>query len=303
MLIKLGIPYDSVDALYLAYYLAEWIEYNIALASIELAKERKAFALYDPEKYRPTWLTVKPLEELLNIAKIKDKPSDKVLKIIEKRPTVNWQYVEELRKKYGIRNAALTSIAPTGTISIIADTSSSIEPIFAVAFERHTTIGTFIEINRIFLEYLKKYELEDPKLIKIVAEKGSVADLYFIPKSLRILFKTAYDIEYVYHVLHQAVWQQWVCGGVSKTVNLRFEASIDDVREVYTLAWMLGCKGITVYRDKSKRQQVIYVGVKMPQKEETLEAHTESHAKHIKYRSLTEAIESLTKIECQQCEY
>ncbi|MEM4848179.1 MAG: adenosylcobalamin-dependent ribonucleoside-diphosphate reductase [Ignisphaera sp.] len=303
MLIKLGIPYDSVDALYLAYYLAEWIEYNIALASIELAKERKAFALYDPEKYRPTWLTVKPLEELLNIAKIKDKPSDKVLKIIEKRPTVNWQYVEELRKKYGIRNAALTSIAPTGTISIIADTSSSIEPIFAVAFERHTTIGTFIEINRIFLEYLKKYELEDPKLIKIVAEKGSVADLYFIPKSLRILFKTAYDIEYVYHVLHQAVWQQWVCGGVSKTVNLRFEASIDDVRDVYTLAWMLGCKGITVYRDKSKRQQVIYVGVKMPQKEETLEAHTESHAKHIKYRSLTEAIESLTKIECQQCEY
>ncbi|MEM2201388.1 MAG: adenosylcobalamin-dependent ribonucleoside-diphosphate reductase [Ignisphaera sp.] len=300
MLIKLGIPYDSVDALYLAYYLAEWIAYNAALASIELAKERKPFALYDPEKYRPTWLTAKSLEELLDIAKLKDKPSNRVLKLIEKRPPVNWHYVEELRIKYGIRNATLTSVAPTGSISIIACTSPGIEPIFAVAFERHTMIGTFIEINRVFLEYLKKYELEDPKLIKIVAEKGSVADLYFIPKSLRILFKTAYDIEHRYHVLHQAVWQQWVCGGVSKTVNLRFEASIDDVKEIYTLAWMLGCKGITIYRDKSKRQQVIYVGIKMPQKEETSEVYVEYHTK---YRSLDEAIESLTKVECQQCEY
>jgi len=302
MLIKLGIPYDSVDALYLAYHLAEWIEYNLAIASIELAKERGPFPEYNSDRYKPTWSTTRSFEELLNIAGIKDKPSDKVVKIVCKRPPTNWGYVEELRKRYGIRNAALTSIAPTGTISIIADTSPSIEPIFAVAFERYVSVGTFIEINRLFLESLKKYELDNPKLIKTIAERGAITDLYFIPRTLRMLFKTAYDIEPKYHVLHQAIWQQWICGGVSKTVNLRFEASIDDVREVFLLAWMLGCKGITVYRDKSKRQQVIYVGVKMHQseKEETIKTTTENIPR---YKSLSEAIERISKAECQQCEY
>uniref|UniRef100_A0A7C2ZNI0 Vitamin B12-dependent ribonucleotide reductase n=1 Tax=Ignisphaera aggregans TaxID=334771 RepID=A0A7C2ZNI0_9CREN len=301
MLIKLGIQYDSVDALYLAYHLAEWIEYNLALASIELARERGAFPAYDPQRYRPTWTTAKPLTEILNIANIRDRPSQKVLKLVSERPRVDWQHVEELRKLYGIRNAALSSIAPTGTISIIADTSPSIEPLFAVAFERHVTVGTFIEINKLFLEYLKKYELDDPRLIKEVAERGSISDLYFLPKTLRSLFRTSYDVDPKYHVLHQAIWQQWVCGGVSKTVNLRFDASIEDVREVFILAWMLGCKGITVYRDKSKRQQVIYVGIKMGQKEK--ETPSESPAEPIRLRSLAEAIESTAKSACQQCEY
>lgn len=300
MLIKLGIPYDSVDAVYLAYYLAEWIEYNLALASIELAKERGSFPAHNPEKYKPTWLTAKPLNELLKIANVKEGPSPRVLNILRDRPNVDWHLVEEMRKSYGIRNAALTSIAPTGTISIIADTSPSIEPIFAIAFERHVTVGTLIEIDRLFLEYLRLYELDDPVLVKTIAERGSVAYLHFIPKTLRTLFKTAYDIEPLYHVLHQAAWQQWICGGVSKTVNLRFEASIDDVKEIYILAWMLGCKGVTVYRDKSKRQQVIYVGIKMGQKEKQVESSTEPRAK---YSSISEAIESTSKIECQQCEY
>jgi ribonucleoside-diphosphate reductase alpha chain len=302
MLIKLGIPYNSVDALYLAYHLAEWIEYNLALASIELAKERGPFPGYRDDKYRPTWITAKSFDELMNIAGIKDGPSDRVTKIVSKRPPVDWKYVEELRKEYGIRNAALTSIAPTGTISIIADTSPSIEPIFAVAFERHVSIGSFIEINKLFLDYLKRYELDDPKLIKIIAEKGTIHDLYFIPKTLKVLFKTAYDIDPKYHVLHQAMWQQWVCGGVSKTVNMRFETSIDEVREVFLLAWMLGCKGITVYRDKSRKQQVIYVGVKMQQSEK--EEPSKTTAENIpRYRSISEAIEKLSKTECQQCEY
>lgn len=302
MLIKLGIPYDSVDALYLAYKLAEWIEYNLALASIELAKERDSFAAYDHDKFRPTWLTAKPLDEILKTAGIKEPPSARVLKLVSDRPTVDWSFIEKLRKSYGIRNASLTSIAPTGTISIIAGTSPSIEPIFAVAFERHVTVGTFIEIDRLFLEYLKRYELDDPRLIKVIAEHGSVNDLYFIPKTIRELFKTAHNIDPKYHVLHQAVWQQWVCAGVSKTVNLRFEASIEDVREVYTLAWMLGCKGITVYRDKSKREQVIYVGVKMQQKEREEGELTPEAPKRL-FNSMSEAIESSAKMGCSLCEY
>ncbi|MEM4040472.1 MAG: ribonucleoside-diphosphate reductase, adenosylcobalamin-dependent, partial [Ignisphaera sp.] len=282
--------------------LAEWIEYNLALASIELSKERGAFPAYDPKLYRPTWTTARPFNELMKISNMKGAPSAKVMRLIEDRPTVDWNYVEELRKKYGIRNATLTSIAPTGTISIIANTSSSIEPIFAVAFEKHVSVGTFIEIDRLFLEYLKRYELDDPKLIETIAERGSISDMYFLPKSIKELFKIAYDIDVKYHVLHQAVWQQWVCAGVSKTINMRFEASIDDVREAYILAWMLGCKGITVYRDKSKTQQVIYVGVKMQQKEDK-EALEHKAGITAKFTDISDAVESSSKTGCQLCEY
>ncbi len=322
MLIKLGIPYDSVDALYLAYYLAEWIEYNAALASIELARERGMFPAYDPNKYRPTWLSAKPLEELLAIASIDTKPSKFVLELLNSRPQVDWNIVEVLRRKYGIRNAALTSIAPTGTISIVGNTSPSIEPIFAVAFERHVTIGKFIEVDPLFLEYLRKYELDSPELIEEIAKRGSVSDISYMPRTIKLLFKGALDIDPKWHVLHQAVWQQWVCAGVSKTVNLRFEATVDDVRNVYLLAWMLGCKGITVYRDKSKTQQVIYVGVKMSQqqapKERAEKAQLEEKslqdidARQIskrqlftitKGKSITEAIEEIAIQSCPTCEY
>ncbi len=262
MLVKLGIPYDSVDALYLAYYLAEWIEYNLAIASIELAKERGAFPAYNAELYRPTWRTARRLEELLRRAGINAKPGKHVLELVADRPPVNWDLVEELRRSYGIRNACLTSIAPTGTISIIAGSSSGIEPLFAVAYERHVTVGRFIELDRLFLEYLRKYELDDPELVKMVATRGSVSELYFIPRSIRRLFRTAHDIEPKWHILHQAVWQQWVCAGVSKTINLKYDAQPNDVREAFLLAWILGCKGITVYRDRSKGRQVIYVGLK-----------------------------------------
>lgn len=302
MLIKLGVSYDSVDALYIAYNLAEWIEYNLALASIELAKERGVFSAYDPQKYRPTWFTIKSFDEILKIANIKEVPSSKAIKLVSDKPLIDWKYVEELRKKYGIRNATLTSIAPTGTISIIADTTPSIEPIFAVAFERHVTIGTFIEINRLFLEHLRHYELDDPRVVKSIAEKGSISDIYFIPKRLRILFKTAHEIDPKYHVLHQAVWQQWTCAGVSKTVNLRFDISIDEIRDIYILAWTLGCKGVTVYRDKSKRQQVIYIGIKMhpKEKEEITETKTETT---LRSSNISEAIESSARTGCSTCEY
>jgi len=262
-LIKLGIPFDSVDALYLAYYLAEWIAYNAYLASIELAKEKGTFPAWDPELYRPHWWTAMPLEKMLKIAGIKDKPSSNVLRIINSRPKVDWRIVEEGMKKYGLRNAALLSIAPTGTISIIAGTSSGIEPIFALAFIRVVTVGTFIEVNPLFLEKLAEYGLDEPEVLKTIAETGTIAHNPFMPKPLRRVFRTAHDIEPIWHVLHQAVWQQWVDAGVSKTVNMRAEATKEDVRRVYILAWALGCKGITIYRDKSKSRQVIYFGVKL----------------------------------------
>lgn len=263
MLIKLGIPFDSVDALYLAYYLGEWIAYNAYKASVELAIEKGAFPAWNPSLYRPFWLTTKSLNELLETANIEPKISDHIKTLVRMRPQVDWDKLREEVMKYGLRNAALLSIAPTGTISIIAGTSSSIEPIFALAFTRVVTVGTFVEVNTLFLEALREYGLDDPEVVNFIAESGSIRHNPYMPRKLREIFVTAHDVEPVWHVLHQAVWQQWVDAGVSKTVNMRAEASVDDVRNVYLLAWKLGCKGITIYRDRSKTQQVIYFGAKL----------------------------------------
>ncbi|MEM2005934.1 MAG: adenosylcobalamin-dependent ribonucleoside-diphosphate reductase [Zestosphaera sp.] len=262
-LITLGIPYDSVDALYLAYYLSEWIAYNAYRASVELAKEKGPFPVWNPKLYRPFWIAAKSFDEVLSAAGVDLMTSNSVRAIVESRPAVDWNQLREEMISYGLRNAALLSIAPTGTISIIADTSSSIEPIFALAFTRVVTVGTFVEVNNLFLNSLREYGLDNPEVISLITESGSVRHNPYIPRKLREIFATAHDVEPTWHVLHQAVWQQWVDAGVSKTVNMRAEASVDDVRNVYMLAWKLGCKGITVYRDKSKSQQVIYFGAKL----------------------------------------
>lgn len=266
MLIRLNIPYNSVDALYLAYYLAEWIIYNAYLASIELARERGPFPAWDPKLYKPIWLDVKPLEELLRIAGISEQPSSYVISLVSDRLKVDWNYLHHELIRYGLRNATVTSVAPTGTISIIAGTSSSIEPLFALAFVRQVSVGTFIEVNQLFLEYLRNAGLDEPEVVKVIAESGSIAHNPFIPKNFRRIFVTAHDIEPIWHLMHQAVWQQWVDQGVSKTVNLRAEATVDDVRNIYLFAWRLGCKGITVYRDKSKTRQVIQFGIKIAER-------------------------------------
>jgi len=261
MLIKLKIPYDSPDALYLAYHLMEWIEYNAILESIMLAGRRGSFPAYDPEKYRPTWLTAKSLKEIFEISGIKEEASEYVKKLVGERPLVDWKTVEALRKKVGLRNAAVTSIAPTGSISIIAGTTSSIEPLFAIAFVRHVTVGTFIEVDKLFQKEIMEYGIADKKVFKEIAKTGSIAHMENIPYNLRRIYRTAHDVEPTWHILHQAVFQQWTDQGVSKTINMRSEASPEAVYEAYMLAWKLGCKGITVYRDKSKSQQVIYFGV------------------------------------------
>ncbi len=266
MLVKLNIPYNSVDALCLAYHISEWILYNAYLSSIELAKERGPFPAWNPKLYRPIWVDVNRLEDILKLAGISESPSEHVKLLVSSRPKVDWNELEGEMLRYGLRNATVTSIAPTGTISIIAGTSSSIEPLFALAFIRQVTVGTFIEVNNLFLSYLKDIGLDEPEVIRSIAESGSVVHNPFIPKNIRKIFVTAHDIEPLWHLLHQAVWQQWTDQGVSKTINMRAEATIDDVRNVYIMAWKLGCKGITVYRDKSKSKQVIQFGLKIAER-------------------------------------
>ncbi|MEM0453385.1 MAG: adenosylcobalamin-dependent ribonucleoside-diphosphate reductase [Sulfolobales archaeon] len=324
MLVKLNIPYNSVDALYLAYYLSEWILYNAYFSSVELAKERGPFPEWNPKLYKPVWVDAKQLEEIIKIGGIASTPpSEHVSRIISERPKVDWELLRNEMLKHGLRNATVISIAPTGTISIIAGTSSSIEPIFALAFVRQVSVGTFIEVNQLFLDYLRKVGLDEPEVIKTIANSGSVLHNPFIPKNLRRIFLTAHDIEPLWHLLHQAVWQQWTDQGVSKTINMRAEATIDDVRNVYVLAWKLGCKGITVYRDKSKTRQVIQFGLKIAERlakeeverelgksfreaEELTEVSKQEDKKAVRERFRTQKQPILREGEagdCRSCEY
>jgi ribonucleoside-diphosphate reductase alpha chain len=158
------------------------------------------------------------------------------------------------------RNATLTTIAPTGTISIIADCSSGIEPIFAVSFVRNVLEGArLVEVNPYFEQLAKQRGFYSDALMSRIAKTGSIKNLQEIPLEARELFKTALDITPEAHVRMQAAFQKYTDNSVSKTINLPSEASIGDVERAYLLAYKLKCKGITVFRYGCKGEQVLYL--------------------------------------------
>jgi ribonucleoside-diphosphate reductase alpha chain len=160
-----------------------------------------------------------------------------------------------------MRNATVTTIAPTGTISIIAGCSSGIEPLFAVAFVRNVMEGTrLLEVTPAFEKIAKQRRLFSTELLAKIAETGSVQNLPEVPEDVKKIFVTALDIAPEWHVRMQAAFQKYTDNAVSKTVNLPTEATPEDVRKVYMLAWKLKCKGITVYRYGSKPEQVLTIG-------------------------------------------
>ena len=160
------------------------------------------------------------------------------------------------------RNSTTTTIAPTGTISIIANCSSSIEPLFALAFVRHVLNGQeLMEINPIFEQTLKDRNLYSDDLMHEVARTGNLHDVD-LPEDIRRLFVTAHEIDPEWHVLMQATFQRYCDSGVSKTINLPSDATPNDIAKAYLMAHELHCKGITVYRDRSKVEQVLYSGTK-----------------------------------------
>ncbi len=218
MLIRLGIPYDSNEALVLAEKVMKFITDEAREESADLAKVRGPF----PEWENSIWY------------KFGYKP---------------------------LRNSTVTTIAPTGTISIIAGgASSSIEPLFSVVFKRNvgSSLGTdLIEVNNVFEEFAIKYGFYTDALMKKLAGRVSIQDVEEIPKEIRRLFVTAFDIAPEWHVKMQAAFQKYVDNAVSKTINFPSYATPQEVEEAYMLAYKLGCKGITVYRDKSKSRQVL----------------------------------------------
>ncbi len=160
-----------------------------------------------------------------------------------------------------MRNATVTTVAPTGTISILAGTSSGIEPLFAISYVREVMEGTrLLEVNPLFEEMAMKMKSYSRDLGLEIAKRGSIRHLRHLPQALRDLFVTSLDIEPIWHVRMQAAFQKHVDNAVSKTVNLPARATPDDVRAVYNAAWEMKCKGITVYRYGSRSSQVLYLG-------------------------------------------
>lgn len=217
MLVQMGIPYDSDEAILLGEKVMKFIRDEARKESIRLAEKRVAFPNFK--------------------GSIHDTPNG--LKL---------------------RNATVTTIAPTGTISIIADSSSGIEPYFAISYVRNVMDNDeLIEVNPYFEKAARDGGFYSEELMRRIAKKGSIQNFEEIPKSVRKLFVTAHDISPEWHIRMQGAFQKYVDNAVSKTVNFSNNATIEDVAKVYMLAYELGCKGVTIYRDGSRLRQVLEV--------------------------------------------
>ncbi|MEM4318272.1 MAG: adenosylcobalamin-dependent ribonucleoside-diphosphate reductase [Candidatus Pacearchaeota archaeon] len=168
--------------------------------------------------------------------------------------------IAKSKHKRPMRNATLLSIAPTGTISIIAGCSSSIEPLFALIFEREILEGKkFLEIDKYFLREILSRGLYSEELVEKIVRQGNLKGID-LPKDIKEIFVTALEIPYEQHIKMQAVWQKYVDNSVSKTINMPKETTVDEIKKAYLLAYKLRCRGITIYRYGSKPEQVLYLG-------------------------------------------
>ena len=166
-----------------------------------------------------------------------------------------------------LRNSTFATIAPTGTISMLADCSSGIEPIFSLVFTKRVMDGTdLLYVNPYFEEICKKAGVYSEQLMKKVAAKGSIQNIDGIPDSIKKVYVTAHDITPEWHVRMQAAFQKWTDSAVSKTCNFPQSATVQNVMDAYWLAYEADCKGITIYRDGSRDEQVLYIGDNLPDK-------------------------------------
>ena len=201
------------------------------------------------------------------------------IKLAEKKGVFPY-YDKSIYKKEGIklRNATTTTIAPTGTLSIIAGVSSGIEPLFAISYIRNVMDNDeLIEVNPLFKQVALKEGFYSDKLMKRIAKKGTAKDFPEIPKTVQNIFVTAHDITPDWHVKMQAAFQKYTDNAVSKTVNLANEATRKDVYDVFWHAYKTNCKGVTIYRDGSMDMQVLNIG-KVKGKEEGAEYKIQSLA-------------------------
>lgn len=288
MLMKIGISYASEQGIKLASQIIEFIDYESKCESIELSKERGRFAnfkgsIYDSEHY------------LYN--KYKDKSAGKI-------SDEQWKELDNKIKKFGIRNATTTCIAPTGTISMIAGASGGIEPLFGLVFSRLILDNTeMLEINPIFKNYMIKHNLYSEELMKKIAIDGSIAHINNIPENVKKIFVTAHDITPYWHVKMQAAFQLHTDNAVSKTVNFVESATRDDIKETYILAYKSHLKGITVYRNNSRTFQPMNLKKEEKKSEEIIKEKIKNPEKTIQTEKKEEYNPSgeVKTIICPEC--
>jgi len=169
-----------------------------------------------------------------------------------------------------MRNAACTTIAPTGSISIIAGCSSGIEPVFSLVYERKLEEDKFVVVHPLFKQVAREQGFCRPSLMKEILRQGSLKNIKGVPEEIRCVFVTALEIEPRWHVRMQSVFQKHTDNAVSKTVNLPQSSSVQDVKDVFLMAWHMGCKGVTVYRDGSNPDQVLVAGIEKAEGEQKL---------------------------------
>lgn len=225
LLYRLGIPYDSEEAVSLLGKIMSFLKREARQESENLARQRGVFPNFDISIYK------------------------------EKGPK--------------LRNATILTIAPTGTISMVASTSSGIEPVFSLATYRQVLFEetrnkkggrTLTIIDPVFKEGVRRLPLkksDKEKILEQLVKEGTLKNIKLLPKELRRVFVTAHDIPWEYHVRMQAETQKYCDNSVSKTINFPSQATVEEIKKALLLAWKLGCKGITIYRDKSRTQQVL----------------------------------------------
>ncbi|HEC81553.1 MAG TPA: adenosylcobalamin-dependent ribonucleoside-diphosphate reductase [Thermoplasmatales archaeon] len=241
LLFELNIRYNSKEGYALMSRVVEALTYHAFEESVKMAKERGVFPLFEESDY---------IEGKL--------PID--LYYHREWWTLDWDKLVDQIKKHGLRNAMVTTNAPTGSISMIADTSNGIEPLFALVYEKKVSAGSFFYVDKVFEKKLRELGLYDDELLRRISENyGSIQGLEGIPKELQNVFVTSMDIHWLDHIVAQAVLQRATTDSISKTINMPNDVSVEDVKQAYLIAHEMGCKGVTVYRDGSKTKQVLNV--------------------------------------------
>jgi ribonucleoside-diphosphate reductase alpha chain len=243
LLFLLKTPYNSKDGYEFMNKLAEAVSYISMEESVAIAKARGPFPMFKDSDYVKGRIPVAGYYEL---------PKE--------THTYDWDTLIEKIKKHGIRNSWTSTIAPTGTLSMIADTANGVEPVFALVYEKRVTVGRFFYTDKVFENALKENGLyNDEILTKVANNYGSVRGIDEIPEWMQRIFVTAIDIHWTDHVMAQAVWQKWISNAIAKTINMPGDVTAEDVKCAYLLSHELGLKGVTVFRDGSRHEQVLHI--------------------------------------------
>lgn len=251
LLYELRLPFNSEEGRKFMELLMESITYWSKAESIELARKRGNLPYYNKSFYQRGELPFRGRE-------------------LKKEWHFDWEKIKEDITKYGIRNGYTTIIAPTGSISMIAGCSSGIEPVYSLAYEKNVKVGSFYYTDPAFEKIMKEEGLySDELMAEICDNKGSVQNMESVPEHLRKVLVTAMDITPEDHIRSLASFQKWVDSSISKTNNFPADATIEHMRESYIMAYKLGCKDVTVFRDSSIKDQVLVAPKK---KEEKIEA-------------------------------